>query len=71
MEFMALVYDDPTGWDRMSEEEQASAMEGYMAVAQEATAAGALVSGAGLAPTSAATCSRATSTARRACVPNS
>jgi len=55
VEFMALVYDDPTGWERMSEEEQASAMEGYMTVAQEATAAGALVSGAGLAPTSAAT----------------
>ena len=55
MEFMALVYDDPAGWERMTEEEQASAMEGYLAVAQEATAAGALVSGAGLAPTTAAT----------------
>ncbi len=55
MEFMALVYDDPSGWDQMTEAEQAAAMEGYMAVAQEATAAGALVSGAGLAPTTAAT----------------
>ena len=54
MEFMALVYDDPAGWERMTEAEQASAMEGYMAVAEEATAAGALVSGAGLAPTTAA-----------------
>jgi hypothetical protein len=55
VEFMALVYDDPAGWERMSEAEQAEAMKGYMAVAEEATAAGALVSGAGLAPTSAAT----------------
>ena len=55
MEFMALVYDDPSGWERMTEAEQAAAMEGYMAVAQEATAAGAFVSGAGLAPTTAAT----------------
>lgn len=55
MEYLALVYDDPTSWERMTEAEQAAAMEGYMAVAQEATAAGALVAGAGLAPTSAAT----------------
>lgn len=55
MEFMALVYDDPTGWDRLTEAEQASAFEGYMAVAQEASAAGALVSGSALAPTTAAT----------------
>ena len=55
MEFLALVYDDPTSWERMTEEEQSAAMAGYMAVAEEATAAGALVSGASLAPTSAAT----------------
>jgi len=55
VEFIALVYDDPAGWERMTEAEQASAMEGYMAVSQEAAAAGVLVSGAGLAPTSAAT----------------
>jgi hypothetical protein len=55
VEFMALVYDDPTGWDRMSEAEQAEAMKGYVGVAEEAGAAGALVSGAGLAPTGSAT----------------
>ena len=55
MEFMALVYDDPTSWERLTEEKQSAAMAGYMAVAEEATAAGALVSGAALAPTTAAT----------------
>ena len=55
MEYLALVYDDPTGWETMTAAEQASAMEGYMAVAQEARAAGAMVDGSALAPTTAAT----------------
>jgi hypothetical protein len=55
MEVMALVYDDPTGWERMTPAEQAEAMQGYMALAEEARAAGVLVAGSALAPTAAAT----------------
>ena len=55
MEFIALVYDDPTGWERMTEAEQAEAMKGYVAVAEDARTAGVFVSGDPLAPTSAAT----------------
>ena len=52
---MALVYTDPDGWDRLSEAEQAAAYQGYMAVSEEATAAGALVDASGLEPTASAT----------------
>ncbi len=52
---MALVYTDPAGWDRLSEGEQSAAYAGYMAVSQEATAAGALIDASGLEATSAAT----------------
>lgn len=55
MEFMALVYDDPTGWERMSPAEQEEAIKGYVAVAEEARAAGVLVAGSALAPAAAAT----------------
>ena len=55
MEFMALVYTDPDGWDRLSEAEQATAYQGYVAVSEEATAAGALVDASGLEPTASAT----------------
>jgi len=33
---MALVYNDPNGWDRLSEAEQATAYQGYVAVSEEA-----------------------------------
>ena len=55
MEFLALVYSDPEGWDRLSEEERASAYEGYTAVSRDAAAAGALVDASELEPTAAAT----------------
>jgi hypothetical protein len=55
VEFMALVYDDETGWERLSEAERAAGYEMYMAVARDATAAGALVDAGGLEPTGAAT----------------
>ena len=55
MEFMALVYNDPDGWDRLSEAEQAVAYQRYVAVSEEATAAGALVDASGLDPTASAT----------------
>jgi len=55
VEFMALVYDDPSGWDALSQAEQEAGYEMYMAVARDATAAGALVDGGALARTAAAT----------------
>jgi hypothetical protein len=55
VEFMALVYDDPSGWDALSETEQQAGYELYMALANDAAAAGALVDAGGLAPTAAAT----------------
>ena len=55
MEYLALVYDSPDAWERMSEAERASAYEGYMAVARDATAAGALVDASELEATAAAT----------------
>jgi hypothetical protein len=55
VEFMALVYSNPDGWDQLSEGEQAAAYQGYMAVSQEAAAAGALVDASGLEPTASAT----------------
>ena len=55
MEYLALVYGDPAGWEALSEAEQAAAYQGYVAVSQEATAAGVLVDASELESTSAAT----------------
>lgn len=55
MEVMALVYDNPDAWERMSEAEQTVAYEGYVAVARDAEAAGALVDAGELESTAAAT----------------
>ena len=55
MEYLALVYGNPDSWDSMSESERAAAYEGYMAVARDAEAAGALVDAAELEATAAAT----------------
>jgi hypothetical protein len=55
VEYLALVYGDPDAWNRLSEPEQAAAYEGYMSVARDATAAGALVDASELESTSAAT----------------
>ncbi len=55
MEYLALVYGDPGSWETMSESDRATAYEGYMAVARDAEAAGALVDAAELESTAAAT----------------
>jgi len=55
VEYLALVYNDPAGRDRLTEAEQATACQGYVAVSEEATAAGALVDASGLEPTASAT----------------
>ena len=55
MEYLALVYGDPAGWEALSEAEQAAAYQGYVAVSEEATAAGVLVDASELESTAAAT----------------
>jgi len=55
VEYLALVYDNPDAWERMSETERASAYEGYMAVSRDLEATGALVDASELESTAAAT----------------
>ena len=55
MEYLALVYGDPDTWGSLSEAERNAAYEGYMAVARDAKAAGALVDASELESTAAAT----------------
>ncbi len=55
MEYLALVYGNPGSWEAMSESDRATAYAGYMAVARDAEAAGALVDSAELESTAAAT----------------
>jgi hypothetical protein len=55
VEYLALVYGDPAGWEALSEAEQAAAYQGYVAVSEEASAAGVLVDASELESTSAAT----------------
>jgi len=55
VEYLALVYGNPDSWEAMSESERAAAYAGYMAVARDAEAAGALVDSAELESTAAAT----------------
>jgi hypothetical protein len=55
VEFLALVYGDPDTWERLSDEEQSAAYEGYVAVSRDAQVAGALVDASELEPTAAAT----------------
>ncbi len=43
MEYLALVYGDPASWEAMPEADRAATYEQYVAVARDATAAGALV----------------------------
>jgi hypothetical protein len=55
VEYLALVYGDPASWEAMSESDRAAAYAGYMAVARDADAAGALVDASELESTPAAT----------------
>jgi hypothetical protein len=55
MEYLALIYADEGAWDRLSEEERASAYELYAEFSRSAEAAGVLVAGDELGPTSSAT----------------
>ena len=55
MEFLAMIYADESAWERMSDDDRAAAYEQYGEFSQAARAAGALVGGDELGPTSAAT----------------
>ena len=55
MEFLAMIYADERTWERVSDDEQKAAYEQYVEFADAARAAGVLVAGDELGPTSAAT----------------
>ena len=55
MEFLALIHSDEAVWERMSDDERASAYEEYVEFGQAARAAGVFVDGNELGPTTSAT----------------
>jgi hypothetical protein len=54
MQYMLLIYDDPSTWEAMSEDDRNGVMGEYMAYTQELRDAGKLVAGDALQPTSTA-----------------
>jgi hypothetical protein len=58
MKYLLLLAGDESSWENTSEDEAASEMAAYEKYDKEATAAGALVAGEGLQPTSTATTMR-------------
>ena len=55
MRYMMLIYSDETGSDQVSEAELAEVMNAYNAFGEEARAAGVMLGGEGLHPTTTAT----------------
>ena len=55
MQYMALIYGDQNRWASFSDEERKAAYDLYRAFGEEAQAAGVLVNGSELAPTTDAT----------------
>ena len=55
MEFLALIHADESTWDGLSDEERESAYEQYMEFSRAGRAAGVVVAGNELGPTSSAT----------------
>ena len=53
-QYMLLIYDDPSAWQGMSEDEQNAVMGEYFAYTQELRDAGAYVAGDALQPTATA-----------------
>ena len=53
-QYMLLIYDDPTAWQSMSEEQQNAVMGEYFAYTNELREAGAFVAGDALQPTNTA-----------------
>ena len=55
MQYMLLIYNDPSGWESMSEAEQGAIYGAYGTFTEELRASGKLVSADALQPTSTAT----------------
>ena len=55
MQYMLLIYAEESGWESMSEDDRASAKEGYRTFTEELQAAGAMVAADRLQPTGNAT----------------
>ena len=55
MKYMLLIYDDPNAWASMTEEETNAIMGEYWAYSEEVAAAGVMVGGDALQPTTTAT----------------
>ena len=55
MQFIALIHDDEASWQELSDEERSAIYADYMSLSEDAVAAGVMVDGSELAPTSAAT----------------
>lgn len=55
MEYLALIHADEAAWERFSDDEREAAYEQYAEFARAAEAAGVLVGGGELGPTSSAT----------------
>ena len=53
-QYMLLIYDDPSAWQSMSEDERNAVMGEYMAYTNELREAGAFVAGDALQPTATA-----------------
>jgi hypothetical protein len=55
MQYMLLIYGDETGWERMTPEQQAEGMKGWVDYTQWLRDSGTYVAGDALVPTTAAT----------------
>jgi hypothetical protein len=55
VQFIALIHDDEASWQELSDEERSAIYADYMSLSEDAVAAGVMVDGSELAPTSAAT----------------
>jgi hypothetical protein len=55
MKYLALIYSDETGWERLTDDERAELQTRYMTLSQEMASAGVMVGGDRLTPTRDAT----------------
>jgi hypothetical protein len=55
VQFIALIHNDEASWQELSDDERSEVYAGYMSLSEDARAAGVMVDGSELAPTSAAT----------------
>jgi hypothetical protein len=55
MQYMLLIYGDPTSWESLSDEERGQMMKAYGSFTQELRDSGAMIAGDALEPTQTAT----------------